>query len=250
MWAMTFYNENDPYPAAWLRNLIAAGHIPSGTVDERSISDLEPKDLDGFTQAHFFAGIGGWPLALKLAGVADDFPCWTGSCPCQPFSAAGKRRGADDERHLWPAWFRLIRERHPPIVFGEQVASKDGIVWFDAVRADMEAEGYSVAAADLCAASVGAPHARQRIFWLAHTRGQNVPRPERKTRSLFSKQKKAPAINRDCGLFARDHIVADSIPAITPDGRSRLVAIVRAYGNAIVPQVAAEFITAALEAIR
>jgi DNA (cytosine-5)-methyltransferase 1 len=163
-----FYNEFDAYPAAWLRNLIAAEHLPVGTVDERSISDLTPSDLYGFDQCHFFAGIGGWPLALRYAGVPDDFPLWTGSCPCQPFSAAGKRGGHADERHLWPAWFRLIRERRPATIFGEQVASAAGLAWFDAVRADLEAEGYAVAAADLCAASVGAPHIRQRLFFVAY----------------------------------------------------------------------------------
>ena len=166
-----FYNENDAYPAQWLRNLAAAGHIAPGTVDERSVNDLDPKELAGFTQAHFFAGIGGWSRALRLAGVPDHFPVWTGSCPCQPFSAAGKRGGADDQRHLWPAWFRLIRLRRPPTIFGEQVASKDGLKWFDAVRADLEAEGYAVAAADLCAASLGAPHIRQRLFFVADSSG-------------------------------------------------------------------------------
>jgi len=101
------YNENDAYPAQWLRNLISAGHLPDGTVDERSIVDLQPEDCQ--ETAHFFAGIGGWALALRQAGWPDDRPVWTGSCPCQPFSVAGKRGGTDDPRHLWPEWFRLIR---------------------------------------------------------------------------------------------------------------------------------------------
>jgi DNA (cytosine-5)-methyltransferase 1 len=67
--------------------------------------------LRGFTQCHFFAGIGVWSYALRLAGWPDDRPVWTGSCPCQPFSAAGKGAGFADERHLWPAWHHLIRER-------------------------------------------------------------------------------------------------------------------------------------------
>lgn len=85
-----YYNENDPYAAQWLRNLITAGHIAKGDVDERSIVDVRADDLRGYTQCHFFAGIGGWSLALRLAGWPDDRPVWTGSCPCQPFSAAGK----------------------------------------------------------------------------------------------------------------------------------------------------------------
>ena len=162
-----YYNEFDPYAAQWLRNLIAAGHIAPGEVDERSICDVDSADLAGFTQCHFFAGIGVWSRALRLAGWPDDRPVWTGSCPCQPFSAAGKRGGFDDERHLWPELFRLVRERRPAVVFGEQVASKDGLQWLDAVQADLEGAGYASAAADLCAAGVGAPHIRQRLYWVA-----------------------------------------------------------------------------------
>jgi DNA (cytosine-5)-methyltransferase 1 len=159
-----YYNEHEPFAADWLGNLGAAGHIPAGTVDRRSIVDVEGADLDGVDQAHFFAGIGGWPLALRLAGLAD-LPCWTGSCPCQPFSSAGKRRGTDDERHLWPEFRRLIGECRPRIVFGEQVASRAGRAWLAAVRSDLEGMGYAVGAADLCAAGVGAPHIRQRLYW-------------------------------------------------------------------------------------
>lgn len=163
-----FYNEIDPYAAQWLRNLIDAGHIAPGVVDERSIVDLEPDELRGFTQCHFFAGIGVWSRALRLAGWPDSRPVWTGSCPCQPFSAAGKGEGLDDARHLWPAWHRLIRECRPPSVFGEQVASSDGIDWLALVHADMESSGFAFGAADLPAAGVGAPHIRQRIFFVAH----------------------------------------------------------------------------------
>ena len=169
-----YYNEIDPYAAQWLRNLIAAGHIAPGEVDERSIRDVAPKDVAGFDQAHFFAGIGVWSHALRLAGWPDDQPVWTGSCPCQPFSAAGKQLGTDDERHLWPEFARLIRECRPPIVLGEQVASALGRQWLDAVRADLEALGYAVAAADLGAASVGAPHIRQRLWWVADARSAGL----------------------------------------------------------------------------
>jgi len=166
-----YYNEIDPFAAEWLRKLIAAGHIAPGEVDERSISDVAPDDLKCFTQCHFFAGIGVWSYALRKAQWADNTPVWTGSCPCQGFSSAGKRGGFSDKRHLWPAWFRLIRERKPSTVFGEQVASPDGLAWFDVVSADLEGKGYSVGAADLCAAGVGAPHIRQRLYWLADTDG-------------------------------------------------------------------------------
>ncbi len=160
-----YYNDNDAYCAEWLRNLIAAGLIPPGDVDERSITDVKADDLKGYEQCHFFAGITGWPLALQLAGW--EGPVWTGSCPCQPLSSAGQRKGHADERHLWPAFYALIAEYRPATVFGEQVASKDGREWLAGLRADMEHLGYAVGAADMPAASVGAPHIRQRLWWVA-----------------------------------------------------------------------------------
>ncbi len=174
-----YYNEHDAYPAQWLRNLIAAGHLPAGDVDERDIRDVRPDDLRGYSQCHFFAGIGGWPLALRMAGWADDRPVWSGSCPCQPFSAAGRGAGFLDERHLWPHWFHLVSQCQPPVLFGEQVASKDGLAWFDLVSSDLEGAGYAVGAADCCAAGVGAPHIRQRLWWVADA--VRSGRPERGT---------------------------------------------------------------------
>lgn len=160
-----YYNENDTKAAAWLRELMSAGLIPAGDVDERSIADVRPCDLAGYRQCHFFAGIGGWPLALRLAGWSDEREVWTGSCPCQPFSDAGKQRAERDARHLFPVWRALIAERLPAIVFGEQVASALGRAWLSDVRLQMESMGYDVGAADLCAAGVGAPHRRQRLFF-------------------------------------------------------------------------------------
>jgi DNA (cytosine-5)-methyltransferase 1 len=162
-----YYNEFDPYAAQWLRNLIKAGLIADGEVDERSIVDVQADDLREFTQGHFFAGIGGWSLALRLAGWDDSRPVWTGSCPCQPFSAAGKGLGEKDPRHLWPEFRRLIAECRPATVFGEQVASAAGREWLAGVRADLEKLAYAVGAADLCAAGSGAPHIRQRLWWVA-----------------------------------------------------------------------------------
>lgn len=162
-----YYNEIDPFAAQWLRNLIDAGHIAPGVVDTRSIEEVTANDLKGFTQCHFFAGIGVWSYALRCAGWPDDRPIWTGSCPCQPFSACGKRQGKDDDRHLFPAWFRLISECRPDVIFGEQVASKDGLDWLDDVQADLENAAYAFAGFDLCAAGFGAPHIRQRLFWVA-----------------------------------------------------------------------------------
>lgn len=167
-----YYNESDPFAAAWLRELIADGLIADGIVDQRSIVDVQPSDLAGFRQVHFFAGIGGWSLALRLAGLPDDRPVWTGSCPCQPFSTAGKQRGTADERHLWPEMFRLIRECRPSTVFGEQVEAAVRLGWVDGVRADLEREGYAFGFHVLGAHSVEAPHIRQRIYWVADSQGE------------------------------------------------------------------------------
>jgi DNA (cytosine-5)-methyltransferase 1 len=162
-----YYNEFDKSAAQWLRNLIVAGHIAPGYVDERSIEDVYPSDLRGFTQCHFFAGIGVWSHALRQAGWSDDRPVWTGSCPCQPFSAAGKGAGFDDERHLWPAFHHLIKECKPAIIFGEQVASKAVEPWIDLVHTDMEALGYAFGCVPFPSAGVGAPHIRDRAYWAA-----------------------------------------------------------------------------------
>lgn len=163
-----YYNEIDPFAAQWLRNLIAAGHIAPGEVDERSIEDVTPDDLRGFTQCHFFAGIGVWSHSLRLAGWPDDRPAWTGSCPCQPFSAAGKGDGFADERHLWPNFFHLISERRPQHVFGEQVAAGNANSWFDLVQADLEGLGYAFGLVPFTSAGIGAPHIRERAYWVAN----------------------------------------------------------------------------------
>ena len=166
---MVYYNEIDPHAAAWLRELIKQGLIAPGDVDERSIIDVKPADLMGYDQCHFFAGIGVWSYALRQAGWPDDKPVWTGSCPCQPFSTAGKGRGKKDERHLWPEMFRLIGECKPDAVFGEQVGSKAGIDWLDDVQTDLERAGYTSGAVTFPACSIGSPHQRQRTYWVAQS---------------------------------------------------------------------------------
>ena len=177
-----YYNEIDAYAAQWLRNLIDAGHIPAGEVDTRSIVDVRSADLAGYTQCHFFAGVGGWPLALRAAGWPDDLPAWTGSCPCQPFSRAGKRAGFDDERHLWPIWFRLIRQCSPAAVLGEQVASASE--WLAFVRSDLEALGYAVGAVPIEAASAGSFHFRDRYWIVADAGGPRLAKRKRIRRVL------------------------------------------------------------------
>ncbi len=288
-----YYNEIDNYAAQWLRNLIAAGHIAPGDVDERSIEEVTADDIKGYTQCHFFAGIAGWSYALRLAGWPDDREVWTGSCPCQPFSVAGSQGGAADKRHLWPAFFRLISERRPATVFGEQVASAPGRDWLCAVRLDLETLAYAVGAADLCAAGVGAPHIRQRLWWVADSNGiergsghtepnagadgrDNAGRGGEIGGVEYAEQQGSQRLAGDGGRgnepgrdntqqggsFATPGAWADldflqcadgkarpTKPGLSPlaDGLPGRVGQLRAYGNAIVPQVAAEFIGAFME---
>ena len=174
-----YYNEIDPYAAQWIRNLIAAGHIAAGDVDERSIEDVKPDELMGYTQCHFFAGAGVWSCALRQAGWPDDRQAWTGSCPCQPFSTAGKGAGFDDERHLWPHFQWLIQQCQPATVFGEQVASKTTEPWIDLVHADLEAMDYSFGCVPFPSAGVGAPHIRDRAYWVAYSGSKGLSQQRR-----------------------------------------------------------------------
>lgn len=201
-----YYNELDPAAAAWLRQLIADGHLPAGDVDERSIEDVVPSDLHGYRQCHFFAGIGGWALALAIAGWPSDRPVWTGSCPCQPFSAAGARAGFADERHLWPAWQHLIAQCRPATIFGEQVASTAVGPWLDLVQADVEGMGYAFGSVAFPAASIGAPHIRDRTYWVADAIGDGS-QGRLRGRSDSGRQVvdgSAGRVRADCGLADAD----------------------------------------------
>ena len=277
-----YYNEHDPFAAAWLRELIKAGQIALGEVDERSIEDVLPSELKRFTQCHFFAGIGVWSYALRQAGWPDDRPVWTGSCPCQPFSAAGKRGGTADERHLWPAYYHLIRECRPGVVFGEQVASKDGLAWLETVHADMEAAGYAFGANDLCSAGFGAPHIRQRLYFvgsrtLEHAESEQVglsgcARLGRETGGgLANNNKGLEGRQRvpECPvelasgprglvngfwreaewIYCRDEKYRPIEPGSSPlaTGVANRVGKLRGYGNALTAPVAQGFIEAYLE---
>ncbi|WP_270488927.1 DNA cytosine methyltransferase [Enterobacter ludwigii] len=268
-----YYNEIDPFAAQWLRNLIAGGHIAPGEVDERSIEDVTPDDLRGFTQCHFFAGIGVWSHSLRLAGWPDNKPVWTGSCPCQPFSAAGKGDGFADERHLWPHFFHLISECTPQHVFGEQVASGNANAWFDLVQSDLEGMGYAFGLVPFAAAGVGAPHIRERAYWVANTEGKGFPHGRSGAAQSFFTETDGKAFStrplevngfwRDADwLLCRDGKWRPVEPGTSPlvDGAaarlgrvepgvarvasSNRVGRLKGYGNAINAQAAAEFIRA------
>ena len=172
---MNYYNENDKFAAAWLRNLIADKLIPNGVVDDRSITEVTPADLAGFRQCHFFAGCAGWPIAIGLACVSPDVELWTGSAPCQPYSCAGKGEGNADPRNLWPQFFALIQACRPPLCMGEQVPDAIRHGWLDRVFDDLEGEAYTCWAIDLPACSAGSPTIRQRLFWLADAENDRAP---------------------------------------------------------------------------
>lgn len=249
---MNYYNENDRRAAAWLRELIRENLIAKGDVDERSISDVRADELMGYTQCHFFAGIGGWSYALRLAGWPDDEPVWTGSCPCQPFADCGEGKGFDDDRHLWPDFFKLIDKRRPPIILGEQVASEAALGWLDCVFSDLERASYSCAAADLCAASVLSTQRRARLFWMANSNDAGWKRGEREGKPHQAREERAAAcresLRSNCGPWPPGPREVGRIPVLA-HGLPGTVGRCRGYGNAIVPQVAAEFIQAAREAI-
>lgn len=318
---MNYYNENDPKSAMWLRTLMGERLIPAGDIDERSILEIRPYELAKYCQQHFFAGIGGWAFALKLAGWPEDKPVRTGSCPCQPFSQSGKRLGEKDKRHLWPVFRDLITFGESTITFGEQVASPLGREWLAGVRNDLEGLGYEVGGSDLCAACVGSPHIRQRLYWVAHARHKQA---RRGTTSRQEESGWAYSESSGCGNVGgmanvqssglekwSEHQGTDELqtikrssviggmgqpngsgrdsgqPATTSarhghstksagswdnyaiaqcsDGKARRfepgsfplangipgrVGLLRGYGNAIVPQLAAEFIKAACEAMK
>jgi DNA (cytosine-5)-methyltransferase 1 len=277
-----FYNDTDEYCCTWLENLISARIIPYGVVDPTPIQKLKPATLAKFTQVHLFAGMGGWAYALRLAGWPDAKPVWTGSCPCQPFSVAGKRKAQKDSRHLWPFMYRLIRASNPPVCFGEQVASTDGRLWLSRVRSDLEAGGYATGLANLCAAGISAPHLRNRYFFVADSnpawRGSNSSKRHINNGHIAERQEAnggnthpvESSTLANCNGYHRHwwsgpvqvgwnaiqgeverggrryhaqwriepgvRIVANGVPC--------RVGQLRAAGNAIVPQLAAEFISA------
>ena len=246
-----YYNEWEPFCAQWLRNLIKAGHLPDGEVDERSITEVSADDLRGFDQCHFFAGIGGWPYALRLAGWGDR-PVWTASCPCQPYSVAsvgyGGAQGQGDDRHLWPEVRRLAAERKPATIFGEQVHSAIGWGWWDEAAMDLEAQGYACRALVLRADALGADHERKRLYWVADA-GSERWQGHQSLKCLPVTAQAPLAFDGDPLAGAGRALDGDYSHLLPCDGLSVQLErfATKGYGNAIVPQVAAEFIKAMME---
>lgn len=271
MSASAYYNEIDPAAAHILRALIAGGVIAPGEVDTRSIKEVSPDDIRGFTQCHFFAGGGLWSVAARLAGWPDDRPLWTGSCPCQPFSVAGKGAGTDDPRHLWPDFHRLIAAARPAVVVGEQVAGKAGYGWLDGVRADLAGCGYACRGVDIPACSVNAPHKRSRLYWAA---ARDVGHADDAGLERFAWDgdgcggwpgEAGPVAAPDVGAQSDADNWSDAEWIVSPiDGKARRskpgirmlangipgrVDLWRVAGNAIVPQVASQVIVALMDTL-
>jgi len=244
-----YYNENNPYCYAWLCNLIAHKLIEPGDVDGRSIQDVPPADVMPYRQAHFFAGIGVWSYALRKAQqrfltARSKERIWTGSCPCQPFSSAGARKGFADERHLWPSWFHLIQQCRPELILGEQVAHGSGIDFYALVQQDLVGEQYEVGHGVLDAGGFGAPHKRARRFFV----GYNTRTNSNQSWSKFTASRRAR--RQEYGGEGPQTVqtiwTAEPRPFPLADGSTKNVHQIRAFGNAIVAPVAVEFIRAAL----
>jgi len=144
-----------------------------------------------------------WPKAESFTDItktdftkyANRIDILTGGFPCQPYSSAGKRKGKDDERHLWPQMLRAIREISPRFVVGENVrglTNWNGGMVFEEVCAELEAIGYQVAPVIIPACGVGAPHRRDRVWFIAYSINGG-----HSTRSKENKQKnRIQSINR------------------------------------------------------
>lgn len=241
-----YYNEIDNHAAAWLRELIKRGLIVDGDVDERSIIDVKPSDIRGYDQWHWFAGIGGWSYALRLAGVPDSYPVWTASLPCQPFSVAGKQLGKSDERHLLPHFLELVRQCRPNRIFGEQVPGAIKHGWLDDLQTNMEKESYTIGAVVLGAHSVKAPHIRNRIYWTANSCRKGLEGCSNNSCAISIKKTFNISSNKTPGIW--DAYAPNTSRICIDNGFSSGLAkcAIKGFGNAIVPQVAATFITAAM----
>lgn len=253
MTSKALYNENNRDAADRLRDLISRGLIADGDVADCSIVDIRAADLRGYNQFHAFAGIGGWSLALRLAGVPDTAPVWTASLPCQPFSIASVNpetaaRGQADERHLLPDYARLVAECSPSIIFGEQVKNAIKWGWLDELYESMEALGYACGSSVVPAIAVGARHERKRLYWVADARGsgrqgyQPIERVPVCPEATFT-------IDGNALAGARRALDGDFRDLLPCDGLSVVLerAALKGYGNAIVPQLAARFIRAHLD---
>lgn len=231
-------------------------------------------EIDPFCQAILQKNFPGVPIhadirTLKNIGFTG-IDIITGGFPCQPFSQSGKKRGSDDNRYLWPEMFRVIQEFKPTWIIGENVAGIINMA-LEKVCVDLEAEGYEVQPLVIPACAVGAPHRRDRVWIIAHSQHNGVTRSEESRKDCGTQQqtptreklsinehartrplwKEKTGWNTDWNLDWRE--VADRTCVLrVDDGLPRRMGgstisrarwrkeALKAYGNAIVPQVAIE----------
>lgn len=206
-----------------------------------------------------------WPNAVSYEDITkSDFTIHrnkidilTGGFPCQPYSTAGQRKGKEDERHLWPEMLRAIGEIQPSYVVGENVFGlvnwSRGMV-FNEIQANLEAQGYEVWAYVLPASSVGAPHRRDRIWFIAYSNERRLQKSDSELRQINGISKTPPieftrdlaaqwdSGKRSTGMLCRSNGIPKELDGITfSEWRKESI---KAYGNAIVPQVAFEIFKA------
>jgi len=234
-----------------------------------------------------FSGIGGFDLAAEWMGWENVFHCewnefgkrvlkyyWpksisyhditktdfaihigqidvlSGGFPCQPFSLAGKRKGTEDDRHLWPEMLRAIREIQPAWVVGENVfglVNWSGGLVFEQVQTDLEAEGYEVQSFILPACGIDAPHKRERVWIVANTNGTNcktwtfgeiLEQPNRQTTNgsrNVERSNQWQNFPTQSAICDGDDGLSTRLDNITfPKWRNESI---KAGGNAVVPQV-------------
>ena len=215
-----------------------------------------------------FSGIGGFALAARWAGIntvafceiepfaqkvlKKNFPSVpvfpdickltrsdinetvdiiTGGFPCQPFSIAGRKKGTEDNRDLWPQMFRVIKEFRPTWVIGENVANFVGMA-FERTKADLESEGYEVQPLIIPACGVNAPHKRDRVWIVAYSRCSLLQGGIKPRADEVEVEKQNADIDQRSGRWATEPDVGRVAHGV-PNRVDRL----KGLGNAIVPQV-------------
>ena len=173
-----YYNDIDPYCCKVLRARIADGLLPQGDVDETDIRSVSGDTLRRYQQLHLFAGIGGFPLGMRMAGFPEDISVITGGFPCQDVSVGGRQAGLNGQRStLWFEYYRIIRDLRPQWVLAENVCgilSNESGRFFGRVLSDLANGGYHATWQVLCARDFGAPHLRQRVFIVANRNSQRI----------------------------------------------------------------------------
>ena len=239
-----YYNDIEPFCCDVLEARIADGRIPAGKVDRRSITEVTPDDVAGFKQCHFFAGIGGFAYACRLAGWPDDRAIWTAGFPCQDISTAGRGAGIKKGTRsgLWREIFRLIRNVRPPLVVFENVPAIR-TRGYDRIADAMARIDYSVRSVVVGAWAVGATIIGDRAWILSEAEGDR--------RESWSMPIRTDAkVSNAAGVFGHRWperpIEINRVPIATDGIPKRLAwaGQARATDNAIVPQVAAAILRA------